>query len=86
MCDHCGTMWRLSQLRRDAAGSLTCPDEGRGLSGVALDEITAANSRNQQGPQVFDHGGTFVGTNVAADGTVDESVYVQRLTLEDIES
>lgn len=86
MCDHCGVMWRRSQLRRDAAGSLTCPDEGPGLSGVALDQLTAENSRNYTGPQTYSDGGTFVGTNVDEDGVIDETVYVQRTTLEDIES
>lgn len=86
MCGHCGVAWRRSKLYRDAAGTLTCPDEGPGLSGVALDAINAAASRNYTGPNTDGDGGRLVSTNVDSDGTVDTSVYVQRTTLEDIET
>lgn len=35
-CDHCSTLWDKRQLRRDADGLWTCPQEGPGLSAVAL--------------------------------------------------
>jgi hypothetical protein len=37
-CDYCGVAWRRSQLRRDGAGLLVCPDEGPGEDAVTLSE------------------------------------------------
>lgn len=36
ICDYCGVKWRRSQLRRDRAGKLYCPDEGSGRDAVTL--------------------------------------------------
>jgi hypothetical protein len=45
MCDYCGVMWRRSQLRRDGAGLLVCPDEGDGRDSVTLDRLNAMGAR-----------------------------------------
>ena len=84
MCDYCGVMWRRSKLWRDASGLLVCPDEGNGRSAVLLSNLEAQAAAEIRGPTARNDGGNFVKTNVAADGTVDTSVYVQRTDLEDI--
>lgn len=43
-CDYCDVVWRRSQLRRDGAGFLACPDEGDGLDRVTLDQMNEAAS------------------------------------------
>lgn len=59
MCDYCGVMWRRSQLRRDGAGLLVCPDEGTGRDTVTLDKLNAAGARRV--PRRFDpDGGQYV--------------------------
>ena len=40
-CDICGVLWYRSQLRRDGAGRLVCPDEGDGLDAVTLSRLDA---------------------------------------------
>ncbi len=42
ICGHCGAAWRRSQLFRDGAGLLTCPDEGEGLDVNTVTEMNAA--------------------------------------------
>jgi hypothetical protein len=49
LCDYCGIAWYRSQLRRDAAGLLACPDDQRGRDVVTLSEGNlswAASRRN----------------------------------------
>lgn len=43
-CDYCDVLFRRSQLRRDGAGFLACPDEGDGLDRVTLDELNLEGS------------------------------------------
>lgn len=43
-CDYCDVLWRRSQLTRDGAGFLYCPDEGEGLDRVTLDEMNLAGA------------------------------------------
>lgn len=38
LCSYCGSPWRRSQLRRDGAGNLMCPDD-EGLDSVTLDRM-----------------------------------------------
>lgn len=49
MCDYCGVMWRRSQLRKDGAGRLVCPDEGSGLDATTLNKLNAAARRRPSG-------------------------------------
>jgi hypothetical protein len=46
-CDYCDVVWRRSQLVRDGAGFLTCPDEGDGLDRVTLDEMNLAGAQEE---------------------------------------
>ena len=63
MCDYCGVQWRRSQLRRNRAGLLVCPDEGNGRDAVTLSEQNAAGAqeyasrlgRQRRDPGNFDH-------------------------------
>lgn len=41
LCSYCGVLYYRSQLRRDAAGLLACPDELPGLDSVTLSEGNA---------------------------------------------
>lgn len=41
MCDYCGVQWRRSELRRDAAGKLACPDDQPGRDEVTLSRLNA---------------------------------------------
>ena len=50
-CDYCGAKWRRSQLRRDGAGLLVCPDEGDGADTVTLDRMNAEGNRKPVGLQ-----------------------------------
>lgn len=47
-CDYCDVLWRRSQLTRDGAGFLYCPDEGDGLDRVTLDELNAAYAQEEE--------------------------------------
>lgn len=85
MCDYCGVMWRRSQMRKDRAGLLACPDDVKGRDTVTLAEGNAAAAKAHQDNQHRASGGRVVGTNVSAAGVVDESVYVNRTTIEDVE-
>ena len=76
MCDHCGVLWRRSQLHRDGAGSLVCPDEGDGRDSVTLDALNAASAQELTGPVSQNDGGNFF----KAEG---DDVYLD--SLEDIE-
>jgi hypothetical protein len=40
-CHYCQTLWPRSKLRRDAAGFLSCPDEGPGRDSVTLARLNA---------------------------------------------
>lgn len=48
-CDYCGVVWRRSQLNRDEAGLLYCPDEGEGRDGVALSRANAEAASEMRG-------------------------------------
>lgn len=47
MCDYCGSIWYRSQLYKDGAGMLVCPDEGEGLDAVTLNELNAQGVRGE---------------------------------------
>ena len=79
MCDYCGVLWRRSQLRRDGAGHLVCPDEGDGRDSVTLDKLNASHAQAQRGPIGTNDGGNFF------KGEAGEVEATQRLLLEDIE-
>lgn len=40
-CAYCGVRWRRSELTRDSAGLLRCPDEGDGHDSTALSALNA---------------------------------------------
>lgn len=44
ICAYCGSAWHRSEMYRDAAGMLVCPQEGKGRDAVTLDRINAANA------------------------------------------
>lgn len=44
-CSYCGVLYRRSQLVRDGAGLLVCPEEGPGLDVVTLTQESADNVR-----------------------------------------
>lgn len=48
-CDYCGVMWHRSELVRDEAGLLRCPDEGEGEDIVALTNENAAGASEYMG-------------------------------------
>ena len=50
VCAYCGTRWDRRALYRDAAGLLTCPQEGRGRDAVTLtrDSVAQAKAWAQQ--------------------------------------
>jgi hypothetical protein len=58
-CDYCGVHWRRSQLRRDGAGLLSCPDEGPGLTSVELARAELMNARDAV-PRQWPHDGGSV--------------------------
>lgn len=77
-CDYCDVAWRRSQLKRDRAGLLYCPDEGEGRDSVTLDEANAAAAESyRNAPRGTNDGGRFVKTTSLPE--------VHLLTLEDIE-
>lgn len=41
LCDYCGAKWHRSDLRRDGANLLACPDDYRGLDSVTLSRMNA---------------------------------------------
>lgn len=45
-CDYCGVHWYRSDLRRDGAGNLVCPDHDHGEDVVTLDRMVAEDGRN----------------------------------------
>ncbi len=45
LCGYCGTRWNRSDLYRDQAGVLTCPQEGRGRDTVALTKANVASAK-----------------------------------------
>ena len=47
MCSYCGVQWRRSQLHRDRAENLACPDCASGLDVVTLSEGNAELMRAQ---------------------------------------
>jgi hypothetical protein len=56
MCDICGVHWRRSQLRRDGAGRLVCPDELPGRDEVTLDRQNAAAAARKHTVRKMDSG------------------------------
>lgn len=69
-CDYCGVAWPRNRLRRDRAGKLTCPDEGRGLDLTSLDEGNALSaSRKKTGP-FADDGNLLTETFTATEYTM----------------
>lgn len=81
MCDYCGVMWRRSQLRKDRAGLLACPDEGDGADVVTLSEANAADAGR---PRLFSR--VTDGANFDNDGDGTQSpVHLHRTTAADIE-
>lgn len=61
LCSYCGAAWYRSQLRRDAAGLLACPDEYPGRDAVTLSEGNAALAGQR----------TLSGAYGESDGTTD---------------
>lgn len=51
VCDYCGVPWYRSQLRRDGAGLLACPDEGDGPSATEQLEANAEKAMRWAGEQ-----------------------------------
>jgi len=62
LCSYCGIAWYRSQLFRDAAGNLVCPDDRRGRDVVTLSEGNAQALANKR--QIGQ-------TSMPNDGTVD---------------
>lgn len=77
LCAYCGTHWRRSQLRVDAAGRLYCPQEGSGRDAVTLARLNAAGAQERTKTPPQDRGG-------APRPPVDEPE-VHYTTLEEIE-
>jgi hypothetical protein len=48
LCSYCGVLWYRSQLVRDAAGNLACPDDSPGLDIVSASLGNAAAASNRQ--------------------------------------
>lgn len=59
LCDYCGVMWRRSQLKRDRAGMLACPDDAKGKDGVTLAQENAAQAGQPRGPLAIRDGGNY---------------------------
>lgn len=45
VCGYCGTRWNRSDLYRDGAGVLTCPQEGKGRDTVTLTKANVASAK-----------------------------------------
>lgn len=57
-CGYCGVEWYRSQLQRDAAGILACPDDQSGLDAVSLSKGNAdAASHHRMGQHTGDSDG-----------------------------
>lgn len=76
-CDYCGVRWYRSQLVRDRAGLLACPDDRRGKDVATLSE------ENAQGAKEYGrkHYALEQGSYFVTDGTATP---VQRMTRDDI--
>jgi hypothetical protein len=48
LCSYCGVLWYRSQLVRDGAGNLACPDDSSGLDTVSASLGNAAAASNRQ--------------------------------------
>lgn len=48
LCDYCGVPWYRSELRKDGAGKLYCPQEGEGLDAQTLLEIEASEQLQEE--------------------------------------
>lgn len=59
LCDYCGVPHYRSELVKDGAGRLKCPDEGDGLDEVTLQGIEAAAAVNYGQSQPREREGTF---------------------------
>ncbi len=44
LCSYCGTLWDRDKLFRDAAGLLSCPQEGKGRDAVTLTRANVASA------------------------------------------
>jgi hypothetical protein len=80
MCAYCGAQWRASQLKKDRAGNLYCPDEGDGLDAVALSELNAAQARDTAIPTSTAGGRMDHQDNPATDGS-DAGTFVDTLNI-----
>lgn len=60
LCTYCGVAWYRSQLTRDAANNLACPDDAAGLDDVTLSLGNAENaSQHKRGRYNSPQDGTF---------------------------
>lgn len=59
ICDYCGVQWRRSQLVRDRAGLLACPDDQRGKDAVTLSQENALAAGEPRGPMMIRDGGNY---------------------------
>jgi hypothetical protein len=59
MCDYCGVMWRRSQLHRNQAGRLACPDDIKGEDEVALTEANAMSAGRERRPKTHNDGANY---------------------------
>lgn len=48
-CGYCGVIWRRSQLVKDRAGLLACPDDRSGRDIVTLSMLNAQGAKQNRG-------------------------------------
>src|SRR4051812_14311503 len=73
LCTYCGAKWYRSQLVRDGAGALACPDDAAGLDTVSASLGNAQGARTRKmGRQRFEIDCTFEAPNtVPSPGFID---------------
>ncbi len=59
LCDLCGVMWYRSQMFKDAAGRLRCPDDAAGRDPVTLSRLNAEAAKLNRYPTRVRDGGNF---------------------------
>ncbi len=59
LCDYCGVQWRRSQLVRDRAGLMACPDDVKGRDVVTLTQGNALSAAKPQYTSPVRDGGNF---------------------------